>query len=150
MFDCRADADALFHQYRVRLDGVYDLQVAVVKTKMNLCQKLPGLAVCINKCCGDSSPEAESFKLGKDKGADQFAPERGGSYEVWRQRPLSTELLNYCAHDVSMLFACFEKLRRHSNGSEAAVVEIARRRIERTVTDDKPSRGGQKVERDFV
>ncbi len=72
MFDCRADADALFHQYRVRLDGVYDLQVAVVKTKMNLCQKLPGLAVCINKCCGDSSPEAESFKLGKDKGAGMF------------------------------------------------------------------------------
>jgi hypothetical protein len=49
-----------------------------------------------------------------------------------------------------MLFACFEKLRRHSNGSEAAVVEIARQRIERTVTDGKPSRGGQKVERDFV
>jgi exonuclease 3'-5' domain-containing protein 1 len=73
MFDCRADADALFHQYRVRLDGVYDLQVAVVKTKMNLCEKLPGLAVCISRCCGgDSSPETERFKQLKDKGAGLF------------------------------------------------------------------------------
>ena len=69
MYDCRADADALFHQYRVRLDGVYDLQVAVVKTKMNLAQKLPGLAVCISRCCGDTSPEAISFKAAKERGA---------------------------------------------------------------------------------
>jgi hypothetical protein len=69
MYDCRADADALFHQYRVRLDGVYDLQVALVKTKLNMCQNLPGIAVCISRCCGDTSPEAESFKLSKEKGA---------------------------------------------------------------------------------
>jgi exonuclease 3'-5' domain-containing protein 1 len=69
MFDCRADADALFHQYRVQLDGVYDVQVAVVKAKMNLARKLPGLAVCISRCLGESSSEAEHFKTAKSAGA---------------------------------------------------------------------------------
>lgn len=69
MFDCRADADALFHQYRVQLDGVYDVQVAVVKAKMNLARKLPGLAVCISRCCGENSFEADRFKSGKQEGA---------------------------------------------------------------------------------
>ena len=169
MYDCRADADALFHQYRVQLDGVYDLQVALVKARMNLAQKLPGLAVCIFRCCGETSPEAESFKLGKDRGAGvcvmslrlivaralivtfsaMFSPERGGNYEVWRQRPLHSELLSYCAQDVSMLFSCYEVLRRAPNGAEAAVVAIARQRIELAIRDPRPSRGAHKSQRDF-
>ncbi len=82
--------------------------------------------------------------------SEQFAPDKGGSYEVWRVRPLSPDLLNYCAQDVSMLFICYEKLRVFPNGAEAAVAAIARQRIERTITDPIASRGGQKVQRDFV
>jgi exonuclease 3'-5' domain-containing protein 1 len=171
MFDCRADADALFHQYHVQLDGVYDVQVAVVKAKMNLARKLPGLAVCISRCCGDGSSEAERFKSGKQEGAgalrlsflvlcsrktsivmsfsDLFSPERGGSFEVWRQRPLTTSLLNYCAQDVTMLFACHEKLKHHPNGAESIVSAIARQRIQRAIVDASPSRGAHKVDRDF-
>ena len=168
MYDCRADADALFHQYRIQLDGVYDLQVALVRSRMQLAKKLPGLAVCICRCCGDASPEAESFKLGKDKGAGlwhaiaccfalplivslsaMFAPELGGSYEVWRARPLHPQLLSYCAQDVSMLFCCYEKLRHFPNGAEAGVVAIANQRIELAIRDARPSSGAHKSDRDF-
>ncbi len=69
MFDCRADADALFHQYGVRLDGVYDLQVAVVKAKMSSARKLPALSRCISECCGEGSAEAERFNSSKQEGA---------------------------------------------------------------------------------
>jgi len=168
MYDCRADADALFHQYHIQLHGVYDLQVALVKSRMQLAKKLPGLAVCICRCCGDASPEAESFKLGKDKGAGlwhaiaccfalplivslsaMFAPDQGGSYEVWRARPLHPQLLSYCAQDVSMLFCCYEKLRHFPNGAEAGVVAIASQRIELAIRDARPSRGAHKSDRDF-
>lgn len=39
----------------------------------------------------------------KDNGARLFLPERGGSYEVFNQRPLSAEILRYCAQDVHLL-----------------------------------------------
>ncbi len=69
---------------------------------------------------------------------------------MWRQRPLSAELLNYCAQDVCMLFPCYEKLRHFPNGAEATVAAIARQRIEIAVTSEISSRGAHKVHRDFV
>ena len=82
--------------------------------------------------------------------SDQFAPERGGRYEVWQKRPLSEELLKYCAQDVAMLFACFHKLRQYPNGAEATVAAIANQRIELAITDEHASRGTHKSNRDFL
>lgn len=122
MYDCRADADALFHQYRVQLDGVYDLQVALVKARMNLAQKLPGLAVCIFRCCGETSPEAESFKLGKDRGAGvcvmssrlivaralmlRFQPCFPLSVEGITRSGVSDRYILSCCHTVRKMFQC--------------------------------------------
>jgi exonuclease 3'-5' domain-containing protein 1 len=36
----------------------------------------------------------------KEKGVALFAPERGGSYEVWNARPLDPLLVEYAASDV--------------------------------------------------
>jgi hypothetical protein len=62
---------------------------------------------------------------------------------------LSEELLKYCAQDVSMLFACFHKLRHYPNGAEATVAAIANQRIELAITDEQASRGAHKSNRDF-
>ncbi|CUF58495.1 3'-5' exonuclease, putative [Bodo saltans] len=100
MFDCRSNAHILLTTYGVMLRGVLDLQ--------------PMATVA-------SSPEGE-YLAGQDKvfehfglfGAEtnliadaakrQYDPSCGGSYGVWSQRPLSNDLLKYCALAVQRFF----------------------------------------------
>jgi exonuclease 3'-5' domain-containing protein 1 len=39
----------------------------------------------------------------KEAGLNLFAPERGGSYQVFETRPLDARILAYCAQDVAQL-----------------------------------------------
>ncbi|KAL2060850.1 hypothetical protein VTL71DRAFT_8902 [Oculimacula yallundae] len=50
------------------------------------------------------SPERkEAWEAIKEKGCDMFAPDRGGSYAVFDQRPLHRDLAMYCVQDVSCM-----------------------------------------------
>ena len=39
----------------------------------------------------------------KEEGLKLFAPEKGGSYAVWKERPLPEALIKYATSDVSLL-----------------------------------------------
>ena len=39
----------------------------------------------------------------KTTGLDLFAPERGGSWEVFNQRPMPRAIVDYCVQDVEIL-----------------------------------------------
>ena len=106
-FDVRNDSDALFAHFGVQLRGVEDVQVMESATRRTTTSRrlLSGLA----KCVENNMPMSErgEWKLAKGKGERLFKPEYGGSCEVFNQRPIPEEIVDYCAGD----FQCLPELR---------------------------------------
>ncbi len=134
MFDCRSDADALHHLHAVRIENVrgqpaggfahpkaisltrcvcaqvVDLQVLCVKSFPRPSRFLPGMRKALSDVLSPVAlDEAERLK---STGKKLFAPELGGSYDVWTQRPLAPALADYAAADVLHLFAMHERWGR--------------------------------------
>ena len=106
-FDVRNDSDALFAHFKVKLRGIHDVQLFKAGTQPNH-GHLPGLAQCIEQDAGLSPEVQASFDTIKAKGKRSFAPERGGSYEVFNERPMPQEIIDYCSHDVMYLAVLWE------------------------------------------
>ncbi|KAL4905516.1 ribonuclease H-like domain-containing protein [Aspergillus multicolor] len=102
-FDVRSDADALYAQYGVYLRGIQDIQLMELATRTYERTHLAGLAKCIARDAGLSEDEALILRKIKKKGLMLSTPERGGSYDVFNKRPMSQEMVDYCALDVSVL-----------------------------------------------
>ena len=102
-FDVRNDSDALYSHYKIRLAGVQDLQLMELATRGFGRRLVNGLARCIEREGGLSAVESREWRQSKDKGKLLFAPECGGSYSVFNDRPLSEEISRYCIQDVQFL-----------------------------------------------
>ena len=105
IYDCRADCDALWHHYKVTLVNFIDLQVMYCLPRTM--RYLPGLKKVLEVTLLPTQL-AKAKKI-KDVGYKLFAPEKGGDYQVWVDRPLSPELLEYSAEDVRLSFEIFDK-----------------------------------------
>ncbi|KAJ6190332.1 hypothetical protein N7519_000353 [Penicillium mononematosum] len=108
-FDVRNDSDALFSHYQIELSGVQDLQLMELATRRFSKRRVNGLGKCIENDAGMTADERASWKAFKHKGREMFAPECGGSYEVFNTRPLSDEIRQYCAQDVQFLPKLWQK-----------------------------------------
>ncbi|KAF3190752.1 hypothetical protein TWF788_008274 [Orbilia oligospora] len=82
-YDIRSDSDALYHLYSVYISNVVDLQLYEVATR--------------------TGPQARKWEQTKQRGAQLFTPEKGGSFEVFNDRPLPKEILDYCVQNVQQL-----------------------------------------------
>jgi exonuclease 3'-5' domain-containing protein 1 len=102
-FDVRNDSDALYAHFGVHLAGVEDIQLLELATRGGSRRFINGLSRCIERDAGLTLSEARMWSDIKDKGRLLFAPERGGSYEVFNTRPLPEALVEYCAQDVRIL-----------------------------------------------
>ncbi|RYP88538.1 hypothetical protein DL770_004619 [Monosporascus sp. CRB-9-2] len=103
-FDVRNDSDALYGHYGIDLAGVQDLQLMELATRMFAGRRfLSGLSKCIEKDAPLTAAERLAWKAAKEKGVRLFAPERGGSYRVFDERPLSEDIRLYCVQDVRFL-----------------------------------------------
>ncbi|CAG7984198.1 unnamed protein product [Penicillium salamii] len=102
-FDVRNDSDALFSHYQIKLSGVHDLQLMELATRSFSRRCVSGLSKCLEKDLPMTASERAKWKYVKDKGRRLFAPECGGSYEVFNTRPLPDEIRQYCAGDVQLL-----------------------------------------------
>ncbi|KAL4883380.1 ribonuclease H-like domain-containing protein [Aspergillus karnatakaensis] len=102
-FDVRNDSDALYAHYSIRLAGIQDIQLLELATRSGPRRFINGLARCIERDAGLSLSETRKWQDGKESGRGLFAPERGGSYEVFNARPLCEALVEYCAQDVRIL-----------------------------------------------
>lgn len=102
-FDVRNDSDALYSLYKISLRGVQDLQLMELATRPLASRFINGLAKCIEKDLRLPTKEQAAWKDAKEKGVRLFAPERGGSYAVFNQRPLSEDIKLYCIQDVKFL-----------------------------------------------
>eukprot|EP00756_Hemistasia_phaeocysticola_P060776 Hpha_TRINITY_DN4315_c0_g1::TRINITY_DN4315_c0_g1_i1::g.50293::m.50293/K18422/MOV10; helicase MOV-10 len=152
MYDCRMDVAALFHQYSVRCSNVLDVQVCATRV-LGAAEGLIGMGAALNRLRIFTAADTDAKKQGRAL----FAPEKGGSFAIWFERPLPSALVDYCAVDVVHLFGAMTALvslaQHPSCGmSEAAFKEegirIAEKRIVHQCSakrDDK--RGGL---RDFL
>ncbi|PYH75519.1 hypothetical protein BO82DRAFT_323902 [Aspergillus uvarum CBS 121591] len=111
-FDVRNDSDALYSHFGIKLAGVQDLQLMELATRTFSRRCVNGLARCIENDCPMTAAERRSWKTTKQKGLDLFAPERGGTYEVFNLRPLADEIIQYCIEDVRLLPRLWEKYDR--------------------------------------
>lgn len=102
-FDVRNDSDALFAHFNIALQGVQDVQLLEVATRSYSKDKVTGLAMCIEKDAQLTPEASAAWKATKQKGRSKFAPEHGGSYEVFNVRPMLHDIIEYCTQDVVYL-----------------------------------------------
>lgn len=102
-FDIRNDSDALFSHFQINVHGIVDLQLLEFATRPFRGRFLNGLSKCISQMTGTDRAERVEYHRIKDAGQALFAPERGGTYEVFNQRPIPQAIIDYCAQDVTIL-----------------------------------------------
>lgn len=126
LFDCRNDADSLWHQFSVKLNGVLDLQLLEVlhrrrikssiwdimseiikrNQKVDHVEHIAGYQRCLELYVGESSAL-------RDKKKGKFELDKDGL--VWSRRPLSDTLAKYCCADVTGLFQLYDALMQNED-----------------------------------
>ncbi|KAK1703155.1 uncharacterized protein BDZ83DRAFT_658418 [Colletotrichum acutatum] len=92
-YDVRNDSDALFHHFQVKLSGIEDVQLMENAARPRGQRRyLNGLDKCIGLYAPLSAEEKARWKAAKEAGLNLFHPSRGGSYEVFNSRPMSTPI----------------------------------------------------------
>lgn len=101
----RNDSDALYNLYSVYLQGVVDVQLMELRTRGGSKRFVNGLARCLESYFTQARLHMElaSWTRAKQAGIRLFAPERGGSYDVFNERPMSQAIIQYCIQDVTYL-----------------------------------------------
>lgn len=111
-FDVRNDSDALYAHYGIQMRGVLDVQLMESALRPGRRMYLSSLSKCME---GVLSPqESQAWKACKEAGESLWKPEKGGSYNVFNERPLRKEIEAYCAGDVQHLPALY---RKHRSGT---------------------------------
>ncbi|EFZ03868.1 DnaQ-like (or DEDD) 3'-5' exonuclease superfamily protein [Metarhizium robertsii] len=102
-FDVRNDSDALHGHFKIKLAGIQDLQLMELATRSFSKRCVNGLSKCIERDGSFTIDEKLVWMETKKKGLLLFAPEEGGSYDIFKQRPLPKDIVLYCAQDVQIL-----------------------------------------------
>jgi exonuclease 3'-5' domain-containing protein 1 len=103
-YDCRNDVDALYNLFGVMPTGIWDLQLHEVLTRKSRGINQLAFFNSLEKSIGVLQDIPPTWKICKETGKKLFAPEFGGCYSVFEQRPLDPALIEYCASDVVLLF----------------------------------------------
>lgn len=102
-FDIRNDSDALFSHYQISVDGIKDLQLMELATRKGSKDYVAGLAKCIENDSPVSIVTKAEWQRRKEGASRLYAPEKGGRYEIFNERPMRSEIVQYCASDVALL-----------------------------------------------
>ena len=141
-FDCRQDSDALWHQFKIKLSGVLDLQLLEViyrrenptgseartsqfsskntrgvrrSQRTHEVENIYGFGRCIELYLQD-----EKLIKMKDKGKELLKKDK----ELWKKRPLTDDLIRYCIVDTMAMFRLYNKMK-DVNGGEQARLRVA-------------------------
>ncbi len=145
-FDVRNDSDALFAHFGVALQGVHDIQLMESATRRTTRSRkfLNGLAKCIERIL--VGRELASWKLAKEKGAQLFKGEHGGSSEIFNKRPIPSEIISYCVADVQFLPKLWDQFHRmKTNEWRHLVKEEAKKRVAESQRSDYKPNGRHKA-----
>ncbi|KAK2855726.1 hypothetical protein FQN49_004902 [Arthroderma sp. PD_2] len=108
IFDVRSASDALFSHYGLSVDGIHDLQLMELAVRSGSKKFVAGLAKCVRFHTVASVASKEEWQSKKAAGKRSFSPEKGGRYEVFNERPMNREIMEYCANDVIPLPELYE------------------------------------------
>lgn len=122
-FDICNDSDALYSHFHINVSGVVDLQLLEFATHPVRGRFVKGLSTCISETNMLSWAERRDWYEGKEAGKKLFAPERGGRYEVFLERPIPLTLVNYCTQDVLYMPKLLLRYSRNLNTSLASQVQ---------------------------
>lgn len=130
-FDVRNDSDALYSHFQIQLAGVLDLQLMELATRSFSREYVCGLSKCIENDAPLSINERRSWIQIKEKGQKLFNPGKGGSFEVFNERPLREDISVYCAQDVQILPRLWiHYSRKITDAWKQRVVEASKERVE--------------------
>ncbi len=150
-YDGRADADALYHLHKTTLTNFYDVQIASCRRQDANDGRRDRFVHGLGKSIGVflRGDPVRTIKMDsiKDAGRKLFAPEWGGSYDVWAQRPLHPVLIEYAANDVSLLLEMRRAWERYS--PTALNVQSSRARLANAVVSKQPAKGRHMALKDF-
>jgi|AntAceMinimDraft_1070359.scaffolds.fasta_scaffold48328_1 hypothetical protein len=107
---------------------------------------LKGLGMAIDDCPGLTQSTKSRLTALKDTGRKMFAPEHGGSYEVWRTRPMDATLLDYAAADVRYLHTMRDAWRGFVCGD---MYSITAGRVQKAIHGRTAARGPHMAMKDF-
>eukprot|EP00038_Savillea_parva_P026359 m.53449 g.53449 ORF g.53449 m.53449 type:complete len:1222 (-) comp7460_c0_seq1:1994-5659(-) len=108
MHDCRKDAEALYGQLGIRLQCVYDTQVAAMHHSGDRVR--PGLNNILMEFADAHNTNKDNVMHGNG---------------VWEQRPLHPQLLNYAAQDVEYLIQAYDNMCQHPKMNHDVVIALA-------------------------
>ena len=100
-------------------------------------KELCSLVYCVEKYVQISSQQQNAWKVSKDNGEKLFDPQKGGSYEVWNERPLKDKIETYCLLEVHYLPKLREKYWDNIDAGLKTVVDMET--IRRLLVSQSPS-----------
>ena len=105
----RCDRHALLFPWGVDVVGAVDLQLVDLAQQVasgRTPRSVSGLGWVLENTsrAGLSTGAVRNMAVAKRAAKSLFAPEKGGSYSVWRERPLAEVLIEYCT-DARTFFA---------------------------------------------
>jgi len=103
VFDIRNNSNALFSLFQISIDGIKDLQLMELASRTGSREFVSDLAMCIENESPISVAAKIEWRLINERGCRLLAPEMGGRYEVFNERPLKHEIIQYCTQDVALL-----------------------------------------------
>jgi len=149
-YEVRNDSDALYNLHQVSLAGIYDLQLLELAARLSNSpfqkKRSDGFVNGLKRSIQGYLPHpSREWAQAKEAGRKLFAPELGGRYEVFEDRPLDPRLMAYCAQDVALLFQLEDVLKRQLGDQKALMWEdkIVAESGERVKLAYSPSWNGQ-------
>ncbi|KAI0522115.1 ribonuclease H-like protein [Xylaria bambusicola] len=129
------------------LKGVQDLQLMELATRPEgRRQFVSGLKSCISRDLPVTPMEKSEWMKTKDDGKKLFAPEQGGSYELFNQWPLPERIRAYCVQDVHYLPRLWDLYdHKLTEAWRAKVLEATEARVAQSQAPDYIGQGKHKM-----
>jgi exonuclease 3'-5' domain-containing protein 1 len=146
-FDIRNDSDALFSHFQISVDGIKDLQLMELASRKGSQNLVARLAKCIEKESPVSTAAKAEWQRTKEGASRLYDPKKGGQYEIFNERPIRPEIVQYCAQDVALLPGLYNvynaKLRPPDGGGAFWRVQMQEATKDRIKLSQSPGYDGQ-------